>query len=264
MLWPLFRAASSATQGAGRDSLSRVNQRFVRLAERLGIASYARPVKRALERPKVKRFRREHDHLRLLLTFVLREGDNCIDVGANRGEVLADIVRLAPGGKHIAFEPIPYLQPELAERFPQVEIRAAAASARTGEAEFVLDLAHDGMSGLREQYDEHPSERLTVRTEALDDVLPPGYVPRLIKIDVEGAEFDVLRGAERTIRAHRPIVLFELTWSTNFYGATPGDIHAFLTDAGYRVFDLLGGGPYTAEVLQAALDADEPQNFVAH
>jgi FkbM family methyltransferase len=241
-----------------------VNKPLVRLAERLGIASYARPVKRALEPPRVKRFRREHEHLRLLLTFVLGEADNCVDVGASRGEVLAEIVRLAPAGKHFAFEPLPDLHRPLAERFPGVEVRQAAVAAQTGEAEFALDLVRDDMSGLRQQADDHRVQKLQVRTEALDDVLPRDYVPRLIKVDVEGAELEVMRGAQRTIHSHRPIIVFELTWSTTLYGAPPSDIHAFLTDAGLRIFDVFGGGPYSAEQLQDALNRGEPENFVAH
>jgi FkbM family methyltransferase len=241
-----------------------VDQRLVRLAERLGVADYARPVKRALERPQAKRLRRDHDHLQLLLTFVLGEADNCVDVGASRGAVLEEMVRLAPSGRHVAFEPIPHLHRALAERFPQVDVRHAAASAETGEAEFMLDLVRDDMSGLRQLAADHGVERIKVRTEALDEVLPDDYVPRLVKIDVEGGELDVLRGAERTIRTHRPIVVFELTWAAYHYGTGAQEIHEFLSGAGLRIFDLLGAGPYTRGELGAAFERGFPENFVAH
>jgi hypothetical protein len=62
-------------------------------------------------------------------------------------------------------------------------------------------------------------ETIEVRTEQLDDCLPVGYVPHLIKIDVEGAEQQVLEGAVGTIRLHKPIVIFEHgRGSAEYYG----------------------------------------------
>ncbi len=62
-----------------------------------------------------------------------------------------------------------------------------------------------------------------MRTERLDDALPDGLVPRLIKVDVEGAEMLVLRGAQRTIARHRPSILFEHgIGAADRYGSGPG------------------------------------------
>ncbi len=107
---------------------------------------------------------------------------------------------------------------------------------------------------------------IPVRLEALDDALPPGYMPALIKIDVEGGEEAVLRGALRTLREHRPIVVFEHgLGSANAYGTEPSDVFGLLTDgAGLRIFDLDGGGPYRLEDFERAYFASERVNWVAH
>ena len=89
-------------------------------------------------------------------------------------------------------------------------------------------------------YPSDATETLSVRTEDLDSSLPEGYVPHLIKIDVEGAEHLVLRGALRTLAAHRPLVLFEHQRRTaSHYGSGPEEMFALLTgDAGMRIFDM--------------------------
>jgi hypothetical protein len=95
-------------------------------------------------------------------------------------------------------------------------------------------------------------EQLTVRVERLDDALPEGLVPALIKIDVEGAEEQVLTGALETLRRHRPVVVLEHGNRAAEYGTRPDSIFALLCDeAGLRIFDMDGAGPYTLEQFRA-------------
>jgi len=62
----------------------------------------------------------------------------------------------------------------------------------------------------------------------------------LIKIDVEGAELSVLRGALQTMAAHSPVILFEHCGHGAAYGVTPADIRSFLSEMGYGIFLLDG------------------------
>lgn len=200
--------------------------------------------------PHLRRELRDEHALRVLLAAVLRADSNALDVGANEGAVLESIVRIAPAGRHIAFEPIPDLHKRLAARFPDVEVRPVALSdvAETTELFHVLDAP--AYSGLREREDLPRSvgdvRRIPVRTERLDDVLEDGYVPSLLKIDVEGAELNVLRGATETLHRHRPFVVFEHgAGGADLYGARPTEVFDLLKDAHLRIFDLEGSGPYT-------------------
>ena len=77
---------------------------------------------------------------------VLPPGANCIDIGANVGDVLGMMVRLAPAGHHIAYEPLPELAGSLAERFPGVDVRNAAVWETSGEATFYRDTVSDSRS----------------------------------------------------------------------------------------------------------------------
>jgi FkbM family methyltransferase len=207
-------------------------------------------------------------HLRRLLAWTLRPEASCLDVGAYEGDVLAEIVRVAPHGRHIAYEPLPHLCARLVERFPGVDVRAAALSDRDGESSYVHVRDLTQYSGLRER--SYPRavarELIRVRTERLDDHLPGGWAPSFMKIDVEGAECLVLAGALRTIAEHRPTIVVEHgPGGSDHYGSRPADLYRLLcTEAGLRIFDLDGDGPYSLDRLEESYASGTRWNYVAH
>lgn len=235
-------------------------------ATKLGIDDQLRSIRAALY-PSHRRNRIDVQNMRLLLESVLTEDSNCVDIGAYRGRVLTEIVRLAPRGKHIAYEPLPHIHKYLVERFPSVEVRQFAASNEEGQRSFTYVKNVTGRSGFREiSYPKQPQiEKLTVRTVTLDSNLPEGYVPTLIKIDVEGAERLVMEGAIETISKYKPIIIFEHgKGSAIHYDTQPHHIYELLHDkAGLRIFDLDGNGPYTLSQLEESFAQDERWDYVA-
>jgi FkbM family methyltransferase len=206
-------------------------------------------------------------HVELLLGWLLREDSNCIDIGTNEGRFLWHIRARAPRGRHLAFEPLPALAAQLRQTFPDVEVHEAALSEQAGEAEYVYVPQDPGYSGLRErQYPaEWETQRISVKVERLDDALPPGYVPHLIKIDVEGAEREVLTGGLKTILDHRPVIVFEHgIGAADRYGTTPEHIWDLLAgEARMRIFDLDARGPLSRESFSDIFNAGERWNWVA-
>ncbi len=199
--------------------------RLKRAALRTGVGAPLRAVKRRFDPAHVRRDRADHE-----------------------GAVLAEIVRLAPDGRHVAWEPLPELCARTAARFPDVDVRCAALSDRAEERDFVYVTTLPGWSGFRARPypGDQSTETIRVRAERLDDVLPEGFAPALVKIDVEGAELHVLRGAAETLARHRPVVVFEHgQGAAEHYGATSGEVWDVLAAAGLRVFDLAGEGPYS-------------------
>ena len=114
---------------------------------------------------------------------------------------------MAPRGRHFAFEPLPRLAADLRERFPSVEIVECALGDVTGTASFEYVRNAPGYSGLRpRRYDvANPDiERITVRTDTLDNVIPKGVNVAFIKINVEGGEYHAIVGGLSTIRRGTP------------------------------------------------------------
>ncbi|MBI0583053.1 MAG: FkbM family methyltransferase [Methanomassiliicoccus sp.] len=171
---------------------------------------------------------------RKVMAQVLRKDSNCVDVGANEGTFLKDILRLAPLGEHIAFEPIPELAERIAEKYPKVDVYDCALSNVDGTSTFQLVTNNPGYSGLkRRHYDfgEPVIKEITVRTQMLDDIYPPDRPLDFIKIDVEGAEYLVLQGGKRTVEKNRPYIVFEHgRGAAEFYDVTPEQVFDLLVE----------------------------------
>jgi len=174
---------------------------------------------------------------------VLSRDSVYVDVGAHRGELLRHAVRLAPEGRHYAFEPIPEKARALRARFPGVEVRQAALAAAPGRAEFHHVTNDSAYSGLRPRLYDRPDpvvERIEVEVTTLDEAVPEEAPVRLVKVDVEGGEHGVLAGGLGLLLRCRPVVVFEAGWrSTGQYGVGPDDLLALLGGAaGYDVATL--------------------------
>ncbi|EIV95466.1 FkbM family methyltransferase [Frankia sp. QA3] len=216
--------------------------------------------------PTARRNRNDDRHLALLLSFVLRENSNCIDVGAHRGDVLRTILQHAPRGRHVAYEPLPHMAASLTTDFPMVQVRQAALSDKPGVLPFTYVRSRPAYSGLRDRVpDTEDVEQIEVAVEVLDEALPADYQPALIKVDVEGAEYGVFRGARKLISASRPHLVFEFGAGARDYGTTADEMYTLLDDdLGLRIFDLDGDGPYTLPKFRDTFETGRHFNFVAH
>lgn len=168
---------------------------------------------------------------------VLKPTSNCIDVGAHKGFILEKILKNAPQGKVMAFEPIPDLYNNLKTKFGnKAQILNIALSDKMGVAEFAYYVDRPAISGFK-QRDGHEHdgqvEHLKVPLNTIDNLVPEFMKIDLIKIDVEGAELSVLKGAERTLKNSKPYVLFEFgLGGADFYETTPQQIFDYLTECG--------------------------------
>jgi FkbM family methyltransferase len=215
-----------------------------------------RPELLAAVYPAVRQAGRDEIAIRALLLAALRDGADYVDVGANLGQVLAEAVRVSPHGAHVAFEPIPRVAAELAQRFPSVDCRRLAVGASSGEAEFCHFRKLDGWSGLRrspEISDERGDpEYITVAISTLDAELD-GRDPRVVKIDVEGAELEVLQGGRVLLERARPLVIFEhVAAAAALYGSRSEEVWDLFAELDYEVFTVTGEGPLSRESFATA------------
>ncbi|MDX1446342.1 FkbM family methyltransferase [Lishizhenia sp.] len=157
----------------------------------------------------------------------------CIDVGAHKGEILDLIINNAPEQSHFAFEPIPSFYTKLEEKYgSKYKIYPYALSNEEGSSSFQFVKNAPAYSGLkqRDYKVKNPEiEKIQVQLKKLDDIIPTDTKIDLIKIDVEGAEFNVLKGAEATIKKSKPLIIFECgLGASEFYNTFPEELYVFI------------------------------------
>lgn len=207
-------------------------------------ASWQEELKRVHYRRQVARgaFVSDEPEFALLDRFLSR-GDWVIDIGANVGHYtcrFSDLV--GPTGRVVAMEPVPETFALLAAnarwfRWRNVTLVNAAASDKAAVGSMVVPRFETGLKNFYQAQLTAKSESddgLGVFCLPLDGLQIPGPV-RLIKVDAEGHEPQVLRGAMSLIRASRPTLIIE--------GRAP-EVHETLATAGYRA-EVLVGSPNT-------------------
>lgn len=178
----------------------------------------------------------KYDRLtRSILKQYLKIDSNCIDVGSHKGEILSLMLKYAPQGVHRAFEPIPYLYKVLLANFKDTaKIFPYALSDKSGETTFQLVKNAPAYSGInKRRYDvvAPEIEEIMVEQKTLDEMIPLDENIHLVKIDVEGGEFGVLKGGKNTLKKNKPILIFECgKGASEYYGTKPIDIYNFITN----------------------------------
>lgn len=215
-----------------------------------------------------------------ILRAALRPGDTFVDVGANVGTYSLLAAHLVGReGRVLAFEPVPATRARLERNVslndvPQLEIVAHGLGAEPGRTSFFVA---DGSSGLSSRYNDSGGTRVEVEIGTLDAVLGDTASPRLMKIDVEGMELEVMRGATRLLGSERaPMIVFEAHPDhMRAAGTSYAEVRAFLQEhGGYELYALRRTGltpeppgldaPTTADVLAARPDlADHAQTTAA-
>ena len=175
-----------------------------------------------------------------VMSRVLSPESCCVDIGCHKGQFLAEYLRCAPKGIHFAFEPIPHLYEQLCKDFDSARIFNYALSDKSGETSFYIlpdKLALSGLNRRETIQKELPRQKISVRTERLDEVIPADTKVDFIKIDVEGAEGLVISGALDTIKRDKPFIVLEHGESSSLmFGVSSEDIYDMLvTQCGLRL-----------------------------
>jgi FkbM family methyltransferase len=222
---------------------------------------------------------RTHEpHLQVVFRRLLSGRDGAfVDVGANLGQTLVSVLSIDPQRQYVGFEPqimcCAYLTQFAADnRLRNVKIMPLALSNRYS----VLDLHASNLGDVMATTlsDAGTPVVASVPVAPGDEILMRLKLDRIaiVKIDVEGAELEVMEGLRETIARHQPAIVFELL--PNFTGverAFRGDdvrdanreraarISSFLTAAGYRILQIdEAGGEHPIE----RFELDDPEHFV--
>jgi FkbM family methyltransferase len=150
----------------------------------------------------------------------LSAGDVLFDVGANIGFFTLLGGRLVgAGGAVVAFEPLPQNLVQLRKNvalneFRQIMVVGAAVSDELGRASLVVPPGRRDAAHLMRPREGGELPTIDVQVVTIDHWLGESGTrpPTVLKVDVEGAEINVLRGAQGTIEAWHPKILVEVHW----------------------------------------------------
>ena len=175
-----------------------------------------------------------------IMKIVLEDESTFIDVGSHKGEVLDEALKISKRGKHFAFEPIPDLFEKLHDKYgSHCEILNCGLSDQRSNLLFNM-LSNPAYSGIRRRtYPKNEIQTIQIQLDTLDNQQLHDRVD-LIKIDVEGAELEVLRGSKRIIEKFHPIIVFEHGLGLQIT-ITPNLRHCqFFDSLQYQLFTLKG------------------------
>lgn len=183
---------------------------------------------------------------------LLRPGMTVLDIGAHQGlYTLLASRRVGPSGHVFSFEPSPRerraLRLNLTINFcDNVVVQALALGSQETTADlYVVDKYNTGYNSLRPPNVPEPTSTVAVRVGTLDNWLAEEKIDRVdfIKLDVEGAELSVLKGARELLARARPVLLIEIAQTrTAGWGYDAVEIVRFLENIGYLWFEILDGG----------------------
>ena len=172
-----------------------------------------------------------------------------MDVGANVGNWAAPFLAAMPrGGKGVLFDPSNSALQRLQQRFatcPEVQIQNVAVSDSIGEATFFEEPAAGGTSSMSPNYSQHAAVARTVAVTTLDAAAQLHGFARIdvLKIDAEGHDLHVLRGARQLLAAHCiGVVQFEYSRPWMEVGSTLTAAYNLLEPLGYRMYLLSAKG----------------------
>jgi FkbM family methyltransferase len=192
----------------------------------------------------------------------LEPGGVFYDIGANVGFFTVIGARLVgPDGLVYAFEPVPEnaayvrLNTRL-NHFQNVILTEKAVSSASGTGELALAAYSGGAALTTAAKPPDATKVIDIELVSVDDlVFTHGFrPPAVVKIDVEGAELDVLKGMSRILEEIRPILLYEIDdkLPENFQNKFRG-CESLLTDAKYRVDRLPDSYPNTNWIVGHAI-----------
>jgi FkbM family methyltransferase len=203
-----------------------------------------------------------------------KPGDIAIDCGAAWGRHSFGLWgTVKPTGHVYAFDALPERIEDLVNRVeqqkntPVITFQHVALGRRTGTAVFtrvVKGPRNTGYSALKMLWPQRDAvlEEFSVSIARIDDLIRPEHRARIafIKSDLEGGDFDALRGASTVISQSRPLIVSEFSGhiAARTYGFTEDEFFRFFSDQDYAVFDFFGQ-PYTRAIFVSHAQGVLPQ-----
>lgn len=207
------------------------------------------------------------------LPFIPDHGAVILDIGANHGDWTRELLRRAGSrvASVFAFEPSKHNHASIeAINDARVQLVKKAVSTKSGTAVLYYDAPGSGLASLtKRRLDHHAiqmAESEAIETLSVDDFLQANSINRIdfAKLDIEGHEFDALRGAEKALTSNKIKALAFEFGGTNIDTRTYfQDFWYFLTERGYvlaRINPFFA--PAVIDKYSESLEAFRTTNFI--
>ena len=178
----------------------------------------------------------------ILLDQFIKSGDYCFDIGANKGHYIYKLNKLTQSEKIFAFEPIPKNYTFLKNIFPECKIFKYALSNEAGITKMKIPMVDNKLLDTRAKIDfnileKNESSYKTIKIECstIDLFVKHNNIRKIdfLKIDVEGHEFNILKGGIKAIKKFRPIILIEIEQRHHVYNIS--QIFNFIKELKYEI-----------------------------
>ncbi len=209
---------------------------LIKLAYKFWPSLYKKRYYKTLKSLQSKKYKCEPELL--YLKQVLKKDSVFIDIGTNKGIYLYQAEKIIKTGKIYGFEPninlVNYIQP----LFPKIQIIPAAVSSTSGTA--ILNIPKNGekLQDTRASLEslEGNVEKLEIQMVKLDDWVQENNLKSidLIKIDVEGHEFNTIKGCESILKEMKPVLIVEIELRHAQYPLK--QIFDYIESFGYETF----------------------------
>ncbi len=177
---------------------------------------------------------------------ISKDCDVIFDIGANIGWYSINLYKNLDKAKIYSFEPVPNIFNTLKRNFELNDIDCSGLFnigfySENTELKMNYYPEWEGASSISNNIENMQPQVVCCSLIKLDDFVSDNNITKIdfIKCDVEGAELHVFKGAERTLREHKPIVFSEMLrkWAKKF-NYHPNDIIKFFSDLGYSCYTI--------------------------
>ena len=195
-----------------------------------------------------------------------------LDVGANLGNWTAALLNQIPGTRIIAFEPSVSTYSQLYNRFKDnsaVNCINQALGDRDGTVTLFSDRNSSNLASLTKRRVDHFDLEFSIEEKVVISKLdtwiqkqPPQLKPNVLKMDVEGHELDVLKGAKEALRDIE-IIQFEFGGSNIDSKTYFQDFWYFFSKQNFQIFRITPSGPLRIHQYSESDETFRTTNYIA-
>lgn len=188
------------------------------------------------------------------LSTLIKKGSTVLDIGAYIGLFAGHLQKMVGStGRVLAFEPIPdnfQILKRLWQKHSAIELYNFALSDKDGESEFIIPqssfncISTAAIVSTADQlsFNKQPEyRRFTIQTRSLDSLINELGLSQVsfLKCDVEGHEFEVIKGAQKLLKTQHPLIYLEILREKWVHGdPLKSDVAQLLQSLGYRVWQI--------------------------